>query len=205
MDAAKAHQHGQVLGLGCYCHAFFFSLPLSQHTHHANSIATLELMALVAAVATIHAFFRHFPRVVLESVSFSATFHLADDKAKDDAAKRALEYLHAIPAFLSSKPQIHVRHPWPLSGTPRPLSTTRCAPQTPRRAAQCRRLPRLSRARARGLELSTCSRSPVTSRCIRGPPVAWLRSRMPARGPLICPVSAAPSCALLRLLPCCRE
>eukprot|EP00965_Chrysotila_dentata_P169986 5610876-Pleurochrysis_carterae.AAC.1 len=31
-------------------------------------------------------------------------------KAKDDAAQRALEYLLAMPAFLSSKPQLHVRH-----------------------------------------------------------------------------------------------
>eukprot|EP00965_Chrysotila_dentata_P079240 2612863-Pleurochrysis_carterae.AAC.1 len=46
-------------------------------------------MALVAAIATFHPFFRHFPRVVLESDSLSATFHLADDKAKDDAAQRA--------------------------------------------------------------------------------------------------------------------
>eukprot|EP00965_Chrysotila_dentata_P233033 6199339-Pleurochrysis_carterae.AAC.3 len=67
-------------------------------------------MALAAAIATFQPFFRHFPRVVLESDSLSATFHLADDKAKDDAAQRALEYLHALLAFLSSKPQLHVRH-----------------------------------------------------------------------------------------------
>eukprot|EP00965_Chrysotila_dentata_P003812 124605-Pleurochrysis_carterae.AAC.1 len=95
MDAAKAHQHGQVLGLGAYCHGLV-SLPLLQRTRHANSIATLELMALVAAVATVHSFFCLFPIVVLESDSLSATFHLADDKAKDDAAQRALEYLHAM-------------------------------------------------------------------------------------------------------------
>eukprot|EP00965_Chrysotila_dentata_P169984 5610875-Pleurochrysis_carterae.AAC.1 len=71
MDAAKAHQHGQVLGLGGYCHGLFFSLPLAPQSRHANSIATLELMALLAAVATFHTFFRHFPRVVLESDSLS--------------------------------------------------------------------------------------------------------------------------------------
>eukprot|EP00965_Chrysotila_dentata_P263266 6214798-Pleurochrysis_carterae.AAC.5 len=109
-DAAKAHQHGQVLGLCGYCHGLFFSLPLSQRTRHANSIATLELMVLAAAVATFHAFFRYFPRAVLESDSLSATFHLAENKAKDNAAQRALEHLHAMPAFLSSKPQLHVRH-----------------------------------------------------------------------------------------------
>eukprot|EP00965_Chrysotila_dentata_P148259 4894402-Pleurochrysis_carterae.AAC.1 len=68
-------------------------------------------MALVAAIATFYPFFRHFPRVFLESDSLSATFHLADEQAKDDAAQRALEYLYALPAFLSSnKPQLHVRH-----------------------------------------------------------------------------------------------
>eukprot|EP00965_Chrysotila_dentata_P080379 2651782-Pleurochrysis_carterae.AAC.1 len=80
MDAAKAKQHGDVLGLGSYCHGLFLSLPLAAHTRSANSIATLELnMALVAAIDTFHAFFRHFPRVVLDSDSLSATFHLADD------------------------------------------------------------------------------------------------------------------------------
>eukprot|EP00965_Chrysotila_dentata_P116907 3864036-Pleurochrysis_carterae.AAC.1 len=67
-------------------------------------------MALVAAIATFHAFFRHFPGVVLESDSLSATFHLVDNRATDDAAQRALEYLHAIPAFLAAKPHLHVRH-----------------------------------------------------------------------------------------------
>eukprot|EP00965_Chrysotila_dentata_P010865 353262-Pleurochrysis_carterae.AAC.1 len=67
-------------------------------------------MALVAAIATFHPFFRHFPRVVLESDSLSASFHLAHDKAKDDAAHRALELLHDMPMSLSSKPQLHVRH-----------------------------------------------------------------------------------------------
>eukprot|EP00965_Chrysotila_dentata_P003837 125443-Pleurochrysis_carterae.AAC.1 len=61
-------------------------------------------MALVAAIATFHPFFRRFPRAVLESDSLSATFHLAGGKGKDDAAQRSLEYLHALPAFLSSKP-----------------------------------------------------------------------------------------------------
>eukprot|EP00965_Chrysotila_dentata_P054563 1811142-Pleurochrysis_carterae.AAC.1 len=60
-------------------------------------------MALVASVATFHAFFRHFPRFVLESDSLSATFHLADEKATYEAAQRALEYLHTMPAFLHSK------------------------------------------------------------------------------------------------------
>eukprot|EP00965_Chrysotila_dentata_P088524 2923127-Pleurochrysis_carterae.AAC.1 len=76
MDAPKAHQRWQNFGLGGYCHGLFFSLPLSPSSCNANSIATLELMALVAAVATFHTFFRHFPRVVLESDSLSATFHL---------------------------------------------------------------------------------------------------------------------------------
>eukprot|EP00965_Chrysotila_dentata_P024237 802838-Pleurochrysis_carterae.AAC.1 len=67
-------------------------------------------MALVAAIATFYPFFRHFPQVVLESDSLSATFHLADERAKEDAAQRALEFLHALPAFLSSKQQLHVRH-----------------------------------------------------------------------------------------------
>eukprot|EP00965_Chrysotila_dentata_P034904 1161893-Pleurochrysis_carterae.AAC.1 len=67
-------------------------------------------MALVAAIATFHAFFRHFPRVVFESDSLSATFHLVDEKATDDAAQRALEYLLAMPAFLAAKPHLHVRH-----------------------------------------------------------------------------------------------
>eukprot|EP00965_Chrysotila_dentata_P088305 2916526-Pleurochrysis_carterae.AAC.1 len=54
MDAAKAHQHGQDLELGGYCHGLFFCAPLSPSSRNANSIATLELMALVAAVATFH-------------------------------------------------------------------------------------------------------------------------------------------------------
>eukprot|EP00965_Chrysotila_dentata_P258431 6213216-Pleurochrysis_carterae.AAC.1 len=58
MDAAKAHQRGQLLGLGVYCHGLLFSLPLAPRSRHANSIATLELMALVAAIATCHPFFR---------------------------------------------------------------------------------------------------------------------------------------------------
>eukprot|EP00965_Chrysotila_dentata_P203986 6182065-Pleurochrysis_carterae.AAC.4 len=110
MDAAKADQQGEVLELGCYCHSLFFSLSLSANTRRANSIATLELMALVAAVVTFHAFFRHFPRVVLESDSLAATFHFADDRADDETAQRALEYLHAMPAFLAAKPRLHVRH-----------------------------------------------------------------------------------------------
>eukprot|EP00965_Chrysotila_dentata_P233230 6199471-Pleurochrysis_carterae.AAC.1 len=52
MDAAKAHQHGQLLGPGGYCYGLFFSLPLAPLSRHVNSIATLELMALVAAIAT---------------------------------------------------------------------------------------------------------------------------------------------------------
>eukprot|EP00965_Chrysotila_dentata_P177218 5852902-Pleurochrysis_carterae.AAC.3 len=52
MDAAKADLQGEVLGLRCYCHGLFFSLPLSTNMRRANSIATLERMALVAAVAT---------------------------------------------------------------------------------------------------------------------------------------------------------
>eukprot|EP00965_Chrysotila_dentata_P075613 2497250-Pleurochrysis_carterae.AAC.1 len=67
-------------------------------------------MALVAAVATFHAFFRRFPRVVLESDSLSATFHLAVGRAKDEAAQRVIEYLHAMPAFLAVKPRLHARH-----------------------------------------------------------------------------------------------
>eukprot|EP00965_Chrysotila_dentata_P158815 5246129-Pleurochrysis_carterae.AAC.1 len=90
MDAAKAEQQGGVLGLGGYCHGLSFALPLAARTRSAKSIATLELMALVAAIATFHAFFRHFPRVVLESDSLSATFHLVDEKTTDDAAQRAL-------------------------------------------------------------------------------------------------------------------
>eukprot|EP00965_Chrysotila_dentata_P157460 5201905-Pleurochrysis_carterae.AAC.3 len=66
-------------------------LPLSASTRRANSIATLELMALVASVATFYAFFRHFARVVVEPDPLSATFHLADEKATDKAAQRALE------------------------------------------------------------------------------------------------------------------
>eukprot|EP00965_Chrysotila_dentata_P087337 2883911-Pleurochrysis_carterae.AAC.1 len=62
MDAAKAEQHGDVMGLGGYCHGLFFSLPLSVRTRSANSIATVELMALVAAIATFHEFLHHFPR-----------------------------------------------------------------------------------------------------------------------------------------------
>eukprot|EP00965_Chrysotila_dentata_P038810 1289818-Pleurochrysis_carterae.AAC.1 len=111
MDAAKADHEGVVLGLGGYCHGLFFALPLSASMRRANSIATLELMALVASDATFHAFFRHFPRVVLESDSLSATFHFADKRATDEAAQRALEYLHAMPAFLAAKPRLHlVRH-----------------------------------------------------------------------------------------------
>eukprot|EP00965_Chrysotila_dentata_P038130 1267146-Pleurochrysis_carterae.AAC.1 len=87
MDAAKADWQGEDLGLGGYCHGLFFFLPLSVATRRANSIATLKLMALVAAVATFHDSFRHFPRVVLESDSLSATFHLASDKAADNAAQ----------------------------------------------------------------------------------------------------------------------
>eukprot|EP00965_Chrysotila_dentata_P103694 3422704-Pleurochrysis_carterae.AAC.1 len=64
-------------------------------------------MALVASVATFHAFFRHFSRVVLESDSLSAAFHLADERATDGAAQRALEYLHTMPAFLHAKPRLH--------------------------------------------------------------------------------------------------
>eukprot|EP00965_Chrysotila_dentata_P037980 1262410-Pleurochrysis_carterae.AAC.1 len=68
-------------------------------------------MALVAAIATFHDSFRHFPRVLaLESDSLSATFHLANDKAADNAAQRALEYLHALPAFRDAKPRLHIRH-----------------------------------------------------------------------------------------------
>eukprot|EP00965_Chrysotila_dentata_P099259 3282070-Pleurochrysis_carterae.AAC.1 len=48
MDAAKADCDDQALGLGGYCHDLFFALPLSAATRDANSIATLELMALVA-------------------------------------------------------------------------------------------------------------------------------------------------------------
>eukprot|EP00965_Chrysotila_dentata_P036107 1202174-Pleurochrysis_carterae.AAC.1 len=44
--AAKADQHGDVLGLGGCCHGLFFSLSLSARTRGTNSIATLELMAL---------------------------------------------------------------------------------------------------------------------------------------------------------------
>eukprot|EP00965_Chrysotila_dentata_P174532 5761109-Pleurochrysis_carterae.AAC.1 len=67
-------------------------------------------MALVAAVAYFHDSFRHFPRVVLESDLLSASFHLANDKAADNAAQRALGYLHAMPAFLDAKPRLHIRH-----------------------------------------------------------------------------------------------
>eukprot|EP00965_Chrysotila_dentata_P071219 2353199-Pleurochrysis_carterae.AAC.1 len=63
MDAAKAGYDGQALELGGYCHGLFFALPLSTATRDANSIATLELMALVASNATFNSFFRHFPRV----------------------------------------------------------------------------------------------------------------------------------------------
>eukprot|EP00965_Chrysotila_dentata_P176650 5833676-Pleurochrysis_carterae.AAC.1 len=63
MDAAKAEQQGNVLGLGGYCQGLFFSLPLSANMRRANSIAMLEHMALVAAIATFHKFFCHFPRV----------------------------------------------------------------------------------------------------------------------------------------------
>eukprot|EP00965_Chrysotila_dentata_P098865 3269343-Pleurochrysis_carterae.AAC.1 len=90
MDAAKAERHGDVLRLGGYCHGLFFSLPLAARTRGANSVATLVLIALLAAIATFHDFLRHFLRVVLESDSLSATFHLADDRATDDAARRAL-------------------------------------------------------------------------------------------------------------------
>eukprot|EP00965_Chrysotila_dentata_P098444 3253999-Pleurochrysis_carterae.AAC.3 len=62
MNAAKAERQGDVLGLGGYCQGLFFSLPLSAHTRSANSISTLELMALVAAIATFHEFLHHFPR-----------------------------------------------------------------------------------------------------------------------------------------------
>eukprot|EP00965_Chrysotila_dentata_P239880 6203364-Pleurochrysis_carterae.AAC.3 len=111
MDAAKADQQGEVLGIGGYCHGFFLFLLLPAATRRANSIATLELMALGDAVAIFYDSFRHFLRVVLESDSLFATFHhLADDKAKDDAAQRAPEYLHAMPAFLNAKLQLHVRN-----------------------------------------------------------------------------------------------
>eukprot|EP00965_Chrysotila_dentata_P199712 6179542-Pleurochrysis_carterae.AAC.1 len=80
MDAAKAKPQGDDLGLGKYCHSLFFSLPLSANTRRAKSVATLELMALVVAIATFRDFFCHFPRVVLESVSVSATFHLAEGR-----------------------------------------------------------------------------------------------------------------------------
>eukprot|EP00965_Chrysotila_dentata_P227779 6196219-Pleurochrysis_carterae.AAC.1 len=102
LDAAKAYHEGEVFGLGGYCHGLFFSLLLSASTRRANSIATLELMALVASIATFHAFSRHFPRVVLESDSLPATFHLADERATDEAAQSVLEYLHAMPAFLAA-------------------------------------------------------------------------------------------------------
>eukprot|EP00965_Chrysotila_dentata_P165790 5473959-Pleurochrysis_carterae.AAC.3 len=94
-----------------YCHGLFFSLPLSANTRRAiNSIATLGPISLVNSVATFHAFFRYFPRVVIESDSLSATFHLADERATDEAAQRDLECLHAMPAFLAAKPRLHVRH-----------------------------------------------------------------------------------------------
>eukprot|EP00965_Chrysotila_dentata_P218958 6190858-Pleurochrysis_carterae.AAC.2 len=67
------------------------SSPPLPHTRRANSIDTLEFMALVAAVATFHTFFCHFPGVVLKSDPLSATFQLADDRSKDNAAQRALE------------------------------------------------------------------------------------------------------------------
>eukprot|EP00965_Chrysotila_dentata_P094327 3118558-Pleurochrysis_carterae.AAC.1 len=35
---------------------------------------------------------------------------LVDDRAKDKAAQRAPEYLHAMPAFLAAKPRLHARH-----------------------------------------------------------------------------------------------
>eukprot|EP00965_Chrysotila_dentata_P117042 3868195-Pleurochrysis_carterae.AAC.1 len=66
-------------------------------------------MALVAAVATFHDSF-HFPRVVLEPDSLSATLHLANDKAADNAAQRVLEYRHAMPAFLDAIPRLHIRY-----------------------------------------------------------------------------------------------
>eukprot|EP00965_Chrysotila_dentata_P151765 5015283-Pleurochrysis_carterae.AAC.1 len=72
-------------------------------------------MALIASVATFCESVRGFLRVVLESDFFSATFHLADKKAKDDAAQRALEFLHAIPKFLSARPCLHVRHVFGVS------------------------------------------------------------------------------------------
>eukprot|EP00965_Chrysotila_dentata_P089022 2938930-Pleurochrysis_carterae.AAC.2 len=111
MDAAmKAEREGENLGLGGYCHGLFFSLTLSVATRRANSIATLELMALPCCcccnLSRLESL-RHFPRVVLESDSLSASFHLADDKAMEDAAQCALEYLHAMPAFLSTKPRLH--------------------------------------------------------------------------------------------------
>eukprot|EP00965_Chrysotila_dentata_P006131 200484-Pleurochrysis_carterae.AAC.2 len=87
-----------------------YLFPSLTHTRCANSIATLKLIALVAAVAIFHDFFHNFPRAVLESDSLSATFHLADDNAKDDDAQRALGYVPAMPAFLASKPQLHMRH-----------------------------------------------------------------------------------------------
>eukprot|EP00965_Chrysotila_dentata_P049472 1639894-Pleurochrysis_carterae.AAC.1 len=90
MDAAKADREDEVLGLGGYCHGLFFALPLSARKRRANSTASLELMALIASVATFHAFFRHFPRAVLESDSFSATFYLAGERETDEAAQRAL-------------------------------------------------------------------------------------------------------------------
>eukprot|EP00965_Chrysotila_dentata_P006155 201078-Pleurochrysis_carterae.AAC.2 len=62
MDVAKAEQQGDVLGLGGYCHSLFFSLPLSANTRRANSIATLELTALVAAIATFRDNFCLSPR-----------------------------------------------------------------------------------------------------------------------------------------------
>eukprot|EP00965_Chrysotila_dentata_P121067 4004077-Pleurochrysis_carterae.AAC.3 len=52
---------------------------------------------------------------------------------------------------------------------------------------------------------STCSRSPVTSRYILGPPMALLRSRTLCERCSHLPRLFRPSCALLRLLPCCRE
>eukprot|EP00965_Chrysotila_dentata_P118013 3901062-Pleurochrysis_carterae.AAC.1 len=113
-------------------------------------------MALVAAVATFHAFFGN------ESDSLSAAFHLADDRAKGEAAQRALEYLHAIPAFPAAKPCLHVRH---VFGAANPM------------ADAC--------SRGRFQELyAFCARLGVHPKCVQVPPdvTAFLGELVPERG-----------------------
>eukprot|EP00965_Chrysotila_dentata_P170687 5634597-Pleurochrysis_carterae.AAC.1 len=105
MDGAKADHDGEVLGLGGYCHALFFALPLAASTRRANSIATLEFMALIASAATFHAFF---PFSSQTRSLLPSTSRTRKQRTRRPSSVRLSTFTPCLPPCRKSR--LHVRH-----------------------------------------------------------------------------------------------